>query len=114
MLTAGDRNKRVAIYNVTYTNVSGERTQVLTLYATRWANVKATGGREQQVAKNFTGTVDYVFNFLFDKGIVPTQVLVWEGKFAAINAVYDKDGRRKELNVLATQTVNDQTVLPTS
>ena len=108
MIATGKRNKRISIYDVVYTNVNGERAPSLKLYKRAWANVRSAGGMEQEVGKSFVATVQHEFGVLFDVGIIPTQVIQWEGKTAHIKGAVDPDGLRREMKIWAIQTVNDQ------
>jgi len=107
MLGAGQRNFRISIYNKLETNTSGNRTDALTLYATRRAGRKGISTpRELEIAKGFTGESNYIFTVLLDKNIDHTQIIICDGvTYSIAGVVHDSNQPARETFIYVNEIV---------
>ncbi len=113
-MRAGRLNTRVDIRPLTETNTKGVVTRTHPSTASsgkRWAEKRALSATEYFRAQQAQSDVNYVFTMRWDsvtRSIVPKDALLsgdtsGTHSWYDIQAVYDPDGRRKRIQILAKE-----------
>lgn len=71
--------------------------------ATLWARIEAVGGEEQVVAARPEGQVDTRITLRWRAGLTTRMRFFANGRLFAIDAVFDPDGRRRNLTCLCRE-----------
>jgi SPP1 family predicted phage head-tail adaptor len=74
-------------------------------YGLRWAEVVPVSGREAEYAKSYAATVDHKITLRYCVDLKPQHRIKFGARLFYPNAILDRDGRKRELTVFATEQV---------
>lgn len=105
-MRAGELNRRITlqIKTITYDTVN-EPIETWTDYATVWAAVITTGGREFYAAQKLNAETSTVFKVRYNPVINTYMRIRWGNRKFEIIGVNDVDARHEELQISAKEVV---------
>jgi SPP1 family predicted phage head-tail adaptor len=105
-MRAGELNRRITlqIETITYDTVN-EPIETWTDFATVWASIITTGGREFYAAQKLNAETSAVFKIRYNPMVNPRMRISWGNRIFEIISVNDVDARHEELQISAKEVV---------
>jgi len=103
-IRAGELRHRITIeQNSPTQNNFGEEVPSWSEFATRWAAVRATGGRETFADDQKFAEATHEFELRHISGVDPKMRIKWEERVFDIESVLDLDGRKRRTVIIAVE-----------
>jgi SPP1 family predicted phage head-tail adaptor len=100
-MQAGKLDRKIVIQSLSVTqNASGEAVESYSIFATIWANVQQTAGREQFRAERENAQVDTIFKIRYVANLLPTMRISYDSKYYDISEIKEL-GRQEGLQIFA-------------
>jgi len=105
-MRAGDLRHRVTIQQKTVTqDTYGATVETWAALATVWANIEALSGREFFDSQQTVAQADHRITIRYRADVKPTMRAVEGSRTFDIQAVLDREGRRRTLELLCREVV---------
>ena len=105
MVRIGQLNQRIDIQEDNgIVNSVGQKIPSWTLLTTVWAHVRSLSGNERFAAQQLISEVVYEITIRFRTDLDEShRVVLQDGQLLDIQAIFDPDGRRRELKILCKE-----------
>lgn len=106
-MNPGDMRHRITFQRLVETaNEVGETVQGLEDYATVWASIEPTTGREYYEAQKIQPELTYKITIRYLKGITPGMTIKYKDRVFQITSIINPQERNERFEVMCTEKVS--------